>query len=326
MSDPLIDYEAARTSAALFELGQRTQIELTGDDRVTFLNNFCTNDITKLSPCEGCEAFLTSIKGRVLGHLFVFVEEASLWIDTVAGYADAIIEHLDRYLITEDAELHRRSADYRALLVTGPESIPRLQAAGFKIDLLAAFAHHRFSAVGSELHVRRVDWFESPGVLLTIPTDGYDAVLNQLAEHDLQAGSESAYEVLRIEARFPTYGRDITDDNLAQEVARTERAISFTKGCYLGQEPIARIDAMGHVNRELRGLRLETGPTPSPGDRIVDPEEGKEIGSITSSARLSDDHPPVALGYVRSKFVAPETRVQVNVGEEAIAATVFLGG
>lgn len=324
MSDPLIDYEAARSSAALFDLGQRTQIELTGDDRVTFLNNFCTNDITKLSPGEGCEAFLTSIKGRVLGHLFVFVEEASLWIDTVAGYEDAIIEHLDRYLITEDAELHRRSADYRALFVTGPQAIPRLQAAGFEIDLPAAFAHGRATVAGSEIHAWRVDWFDTPGVLLTIPTDGFESVLNQLAENDLHPGSETAFEVLRIEARFPMYGCDITDDNLAQEVARSNRAISFTKGCYLGQEPIARIDAMGHVNRKLRGLRLETGPTPSPGDRIVDPEEGKEIGTVTSSARLSDDHLPVALGYVRSKFVAPETRVQVNVGDDSITATVFV--
>jgi folate-binding protein YgfZ len=132
-----------------------------------------------------------------------------------------------------------------------------------------------------------------------------------------------AFHALRIEAGMPLYGIDISEDNLAQEVGRTKQAISFTKGCYLGQEPIARIDALGHVNRELCGLKLSTGSAPPPG-RAVNSEDGsKEIGSITSSVLSPLDNTPFALAYLKSQYLTPGTRVSIPIDDASIPATVF---
>lgn len=320
--DPRAECEAGRRSAVVFDVNDRTQVELTGGDRIAFLNNFCTNDLTKLLPGAGCETFLCNVKGRVLAHAFAFVEDASVWLETVAGTEEALVAHLDRYLITEDVALHRRSDQWGELFVTGPNALPALRSAGMPCELPQVGAHALQERGPSLLRVRRVDWFDRPGVLVSAPRERLPDVWNGLAAVAVPPGGALAFHALRIAAGFPLYGTDITEDNLAQEAARTRRAISFTKGCYLGQEPIARIDAMGHVNRELRGLRLETGPAPRPGAAIVAPEDGQEIGRITSAVQLEDD-PPLALGYVRSRFVEPGTAVLVEAGTERRPATVF---
>lgn len=323
--DPVAEYAAAQEAVELFELRDRTQIEFTGDDRVSFLNNFCTNDLKQLAPGGGCEAFLANIKGRVLGHVFLFVEDDSLWLETVPGQEDALIAHLDKYLISEEVEMHRRSGEYGELYLTGPKTFDALRDRGVALDLPEIGMHGRTEIAGiGDISMRRVDWFDTPGLLLVMPGESLPAVREHLtAGGAIKPAGLTAFEVLRIESRFPWYGRDITDDNLAQEVARTDRAISFTKGCYLGQEPIARIDAMGHVNRELRGLRFEAGPLPTPGDSIFAPGDEKEIGRITSAARLSEAHPAVALGYVRSQFADAKTQVEAAIDGARHTATVF---
>ncbi len=122
---------------------------------------------------------------------------------------------------------------------------------------------------------------------------------------------------------MPLYGQDISEDNLAQEVARSKQAISFTKGCYLGQEPIARIDAMGHVNRELRRLRIVSDRVPEPGTTILAVDGEIQVGSVTSSALSFQDEKPVALAYLRSKFMSPGTTVRIKTNNETVEATVF---
>jgi hypothetical protein len=134
----------------------------------------------------------------------------------------------------------------------------------------------------------------------------------------------AVFEALRIEAGFPRYGVDITDDNIAQEAGRTRQAISFTKGCYLGQEPIARLDAMGHVNRELRGVRLADGPVPLPMSAVFDEGGGQQVGTITSAALSYADNKPVALAMLKTHATRPGTNVQVRLGESgAQEGTVF---
>lgn len=324
------EYDAGKQDTALFDLNDRTQVELTGSDRFEFLNNFCTNDVKRLAPGEGCEAFLTNVKGRVLAHVFVFAEDESLWLESVANSDETIVNHLDRYLIAENVELTSRSAECAELFLTGPESPAALSSAGLSVHLPHTGAHTLLSN-GSGLEgvrVRRVDWFSQPGFLLSVSRAQLGTLWQRLADDvGVTPAGAVAFHTLRIEAGFPLYGRDISEDNLAQEVARNEQAISFTKGCYLGQEPIARIDAMGHVNRELRGLRLQHGRRPSPGASVFPPENDnepeKEIGKITSAVQLSRRRPPVALGYIRSQYVESGTTVRVQGGEQRVPATVF---
>jgi folate-binding protein YgfZ len=157
---------------------------------------------------------------------------------------------------------------------------------------------------------------ELPTRLLSIARVDGDDAWQTLTQAGACPSGAAAFHALRIAAGFPLYGLDISEEQLAQEVGRTSRAISFTKGCYLGQEPIARIDAMGHVNRELRRLEFSTGPLPTPGTVVHDKPapDGKPIGQVTSAAwslRSRNDDKPLALAYLRNGFNSPGTKVVV---------------
>lgn len=299
----------------------RTQIEVTGRDRVKFLHSFCTNDIKRLQPGQGCEAFVTNVNGKVLGHIFVFAERDSLWLESVEGSAATLLPHFDKYLITEDVRFADRSAEFAALLLAGSSSTELLERMGRSVNSLPRYGHLSHGSEALPLRsVRRVDWLDSPTWLLLVPVAQRDAVQQTLTEAGVRQADVAEVHALRVAAGFPIYGIDITEDNLAQEVGRTELAISFTKGCYLGQEPIARIDAMGHVNRQLCRLELSSGPLPDPGTPILDKPtpDGKPIGTITSSAWMNvvAADKPLALAYLRSGFAKVGSQVIVD-GREA---------
>lgn len=321
--NPAAEYAAARESAVVFDVSNRTQIELGGGDRAKFLNNFCTNEILSLGPGEGREAFVTNIKGRVLAHVFVFVAPDSIWVETVGGAEDSLLNHLDRYLIAEDVTLNGRTAECGELFVSGPGSFEMLAELHVNLASLPLYGHTQVVAFDLPVFARSVDWLGAPAALLSVPRDSLPSLWRQLTEGGLPPAGAQAFDALRIEAGMPLYGRDITEENIAQEAGRTERAISFTKGCYLGQEPIARIDALGHVNRELRGLRLAEAPVPTNGSSVTGPDDDKEIGRVTSAALCYADNRPLALAYLRSKFVAPGTEVHVDVDGRKQSAVVF---
>ena len=325
--NPRSEYEAAQTGAALFDLSDRTQIELAGGDRVKFLHNFCTNDVNRLRPGEGCEAFVTNVKGRILGHIFVFLAPESIWIDTIPSAEQSLLEHFDRYIITDDVELRGRTDDYAELLVSGPQANAELTKRGLDVGALGRCEHTLIGLPEVSVAVRRVDWLGQPGYLLSVLRNRLSDLWNRLVESDLPPAGRTVFEALRIEAGLPWYGIDISEQNIAQEAGRTGRAISFTKGCYLGQEPIARLDAMGHTNRELRGLRLSAGPPPEPGSAVLSADDRQEIGRITSAALVPTTNLPVALALLRSGFLEPGTAVHVASAAGATTpATVFWPG
>lgn len=300
--------ETMTDPVTVYDLSDRTQIELTGTDRIKFLNGFSTNDIKSLQAGDGCEAFLTNVKGRVLAHVFVFATANSLWIDTIPGQETVIINHLDRYLIREDVQLNGRSQERGELFLTGPVAAQLLM-----LDPeLPPFGSVTREAFGVPLEIRRADILGSPGFLLSIPRSVVQSTRQSLLTIGCLAGSAEEFETRRIEAGFPYQGRDISDENLAQEVARTRQCISFTKGCYLGQEPIARLDAMGHTNRELRRILFDAGSDPTPGASLRSVDSDDEAGVVTSVAPLKDPTGRIAtLGYLKTKFGRADTRVRL---------------
>lgn len=326
--DPRAEYAAARTSAALFDLSDRAEIELTGKDRAKFLHNFCTNDILGLSPGSGCEAFLTNVQGRVLAHVFVFAGDDALRLESVPGSAERIIAHLSRYQINEAVEFRDRTPERGPLFLTGPEAVAALSRAGIDASGLAPLQHASSNACGFAAHIRRNDLLGTPGFLLSATRDRLPNLWQKLSAAGAQPAGTAAFHSLRIEAGTPLYDQDITDANLAPEVGRNAQAINYKKGCYLGQEPIARIDALGHVNQELRRIRLEkvsgTFSVPAPGSEVVSPDaDQRSIGHVTSSAlSYSNDH-AVALAYVRRNFNAPGSQVKIRVGNDAVAGIIF---
>lgn len=327
--DPRGESLAAVRSAVVIDVSNRARLEMTGPDRQSFLHNFCTNNITALKPGQGCEAFLCNIKGRVIGHIFAWAGTGSLAIESVPGQQEFLKTHLERYHLLEDFSLTDLTETTGELLLTGPLSLERLRSSDL-LDHALAFNEHR--TVSMELpdgpvdvSIRRTDMAGPDSYLLVAARERIPALWQRLLAAGAVPAGRSTFEGLRIASGFPVIGVDLTEDNLAPEAGRTERCIVFNKGCYLGQEPIARIHAMGHVNRELRGLRLPPGlSVPPTGTAVLHPtDSAKEIGRITSSGWSAQYECAVALSLLRVPFQKPGTSVVVALPEGPVTATVF---
>ena len=310
-------YGALTSSAGLIFLDQRTQLEINGADRTGFLNGFCTGDMKKLQPGSGCEVFITNHQGKAAGHGWVFCEADRLLFDGPPGQAEKLIAHLDRFVISERVEFRDHSADWSDLLLAGPKAEDVLRQLGVESPT-DRLQHRPVNIARCPVSLRRVDLLSPiPSFLLGLPREETPALiaafLNQGTQFNAGHASTTALEMARLEAGYPFYGHDITEDNLPQEVNRNEQAISFTKGCYLGQETIARLDALGHVNRILTGLKFPEGANPQPGETIMQGE--KKIAQITSVAYSPKLQSPLALAYVRSIHATPGKRIPYAGGE-----------
>lgn len=318
------EYQAARSRAALFDLDDWTQVDLAGRDRAKFLHNFCTHDIRGLAVGSGCEAFITNVQGKVLAHVFVYADQTDLNLIAVPGCAGPIIKHLSRYQISEDVTFSDLTAERRLFLMSGPRAASVLEASGVPVESLADNQCRRVADGPHEPLVFRNAFLGVPGYLIACKTADATTLRSRFIAAGAEHAGTAAFDALRIEAGFPLYGIDLTDANLAQEAGRTAQAISFSKGCYLGQEPIARIDALGHVNQQLRGLRLEGGPLPPAGAEIMaTDDEPRKIGQITSAAFSPAIQAPVALGYLKRHYDTPDLDVSVIVDGNATPASLF---
>lgn len=276
------DYDALTTGRGLIALTGWSSVTLTGADRAAFLHNFCTNDVKRLQPGEACEAFITDVKGKVLGHCLVTCRPDELVLVTVPGQAARIIEHLDRYLIREDVTLTDTSSARSLGVVTG-----------IKPDEL--------SGVDG---VFACEWLAPIRAVLVEGTVSDDM--------NLTACGPGAFDAVRIEAGFPLYGVDFDQANLPQEIGRDRRAISFTKGCYLGQETVARIDALGHVNRQLVGVRFDGDVAANPPVELR--AEDAVVGTTTSIAYSPKLEAPLGLAIVRREAREPGRRLDSTSG------------
>lgn len=315
------EYKVLSRGTLLFPPAEPFWIELTGRDRASFLHNFCTNDIKTLAAGAGCEAFLTNIKGRILEHLFIFAGESALWISGTPGREATVAEHLERYLITEDVEIHRRSHEWTTLRLAGAGagSIVERQA-GQKSSEWKNLQHGRAVVEGEEVMIGRHDIGAVPSWIVVSPKNHSERLRQILLRDGAEAGDPAIWDALRIQAGWPLCGVDITEDNLAQEARRTAVAISFTKGCYLGQEPIARLDALGHVNRELCVIEVQTQGTSLPASLDVTDEAGTPMGRITSTAWHPGTHSPWGLAVL--KTAVSREGSPARIGKDGIPAIV----
>jgi tRNA-modifying protein YgfZ len=314
-------YRALVESCGVVDLTGRTQLELTGDDRATFLHNFCTNNVRNLTDGSGAEAFILDAKGHVLGHVFLFVAPHSVVIDTVPGQSEKLGRHLDRYIIREKVEIRDRTEEWGELFVAGPQSAALLESLALSVpeDRLG---HRSSTLAGCAVYLRRTDLVGLDSWLLACARSDAESVRAALANAGAVPADMAAFEMARLEAGTPLYDRDITEKNLPQEVNRDARAISFTKGCYLGQETVARIDALGHVNRVLVGLRFAGQETPAAGMELqtVDTPQGGPAGTITSAAYSPRLGSALALGYVRRGHTQAGTKLTSPAGPAEVVA------
>jgi tRNA-modifying protein YgfZ len=292
------DYQNLRGGRGFVELVGWSSVTVTGADRQTFLHNFCTNDVRRLLPGQNCEAFITSVKGKILGHGLVSCRENELVFITVPGQAPLLLAHFDRYVIREDVTLRDTTSERIYLL---------LSDGGLVNDALP-FA-------------RWIQWdlIRRPGsgLIEVSPTDLFRA-RDALEARAAAPCGLGAFETLRIEAGTPLYGIDFNDENLPQEVGRDDRAISFTKGCYLGQETVARIDALGHVNQQIAGVQFAETEIPTLGSELK--SAGKVVGHVTSATFSPRLVAPLALAMVRRDALAPGSELETAVGRARVVS------
>jgi folate-binding protein YgfZ len=315
------EYAALTAGAGFVELAGRTLIDVSGADAVAFLHSFTTSDIKKLPVGRGCEAFVTSPQGKTLGHVLILRGEKSLLLCTTAGQAATLIGHWERYVISEDVTLRDLSTERTTLLVAGARAAEVLhQATGAEPpgELLAwsevSIAGDSAGDISAAL--ARVEYAGPNSYFLIVPNANVSAAAAALEQAGSVRCSVAATEMVRIEAGFPLFGQDITDDNLPQEIGRDAKAISFTKGCYLGQETIARIDALGHVNRQLVGVRFFGDGIPSAGTPLAVSE--KVVGHVTSAAWSPRWGDPLAIALVRRAQAKPGTELASPTGNQIV--------
>jgi tRNA-modifying protein YgfZ len=284
-------YRALRDGRGFVELIGWSSVTVSGADRQTFLHNFCTNDIRRLVPGQSCEAFFANVKGKTIGYGLVSCREQELVFITVPGQSPTLVAHLDRYVIREDVSLRDTTAERSYLL---------LLEASMQID---------------DVPVRWIQWDligRPSGGLIEVSSSDLGRVQQAIVERHATHCELAAFETLRIEAGTPLYGVDFNDTNLPQEVGRDDRAISFTKGCYLGQETVARIDALGHVNQQLAGVKFAGAELPRPGAELT--RAGGAAGHVTSatfSPRLSA---PLTLAMIWRDSLTPGTQLESEFG------------
>jgi folate-binding protein YgfZ len=319
-NDVKTEYCALTEAAGLARLDGETLIEVSGDDRATFLHNLSTNDVRRLEPGQGCELFLTDVRGKTLGHGVVLCGPDSLVLATVPAQADRLLAHLDRYLIREDVQLIDRSEDWSQLLLAGPQAAEVLMSCLDAPIPAGHLEHIDCELKGHQLNVMRTGFYGTESFVLRSNREDCVDVAAAMAASTV-ACSAASVDVIRIETGTPRYGVDIGDDNLPQEVDRDDRAISFTKGCYLGQETVARIDALGHVNRKLCGVRFETDVISGGGLPLNHGEQTVgSTASATFSPRLGRS---IALAYLKRGYDEPGTQLDSEAGPAEVVRLPF---
>ncbi len=293
MSEPISaspdeQYAALRSGRAFAELLGWSSICVTGADRQTFLHNFCTNDIKRLAPGESCEAFFTNVKGKIVGHGLVCCKQTEFVIIGVPGQAERLIPQLDRYVIRDDVEL-RNTTDERGLVLT---------SGAVRVASRSAFDWPLLGLI--------------PGRVTMVDQASVDDACRRLRDAGQVEIDINTFTTVRIESGTPLLDQDFDENNLPQEVGRDRQAISFTKGCYLGQETVARIDALGHVNQQIVSVKFSGRDVPPRGTELT--HNGAEVGRVTSAAMSPALRMPLALAMVRRGHQEAGSRFQSPLG------------
>jgi folate-binding protein YgfZ len=297
-------YRALREHAGLLVREGRRLLAVRGSEAAEYLQGQLTNDVEALAPGEGCYSALLDRKGRMQGDMRVLrLGPEELLLDVEQAGGDAVQRHLEMYRIGRDASVEDVSATHAVLSLIGP-------AAGFVLatgPLTPEHAHREHSFGGGSCRAVATDL----GVDLIVAGEELEAARAAALEAGAEPVGEAAAEVIRVESGRPRFGREMTTATIPEEAGINERAVSFTKGCYIGQETVARLHYKGKPNRRLRGLRL-AAPVSS-GDPVLLGE--RELGTI-GTAVLSPARGPIALGVLRRE-AEPGMSVSVGPGVEA---------
>jgi aminomethyltransferase len=314
------EWAAVRQRCGVLDARFRGLLRMTGTDRITFLQGMVSNDVAPLQEGAGTYAALLTQQGKVVSDFRVYVLADEVWLDTPAARTAAVRESLERYIIADDVEFVAGDAWAPLVTLEGPQAARTLLGVtGTAAEGWQPLAHHDVTFDGTRLRVVAANHSGENGYMFF----GDPQLSGALWEHCRAAGAEPvgmlALDVLRLEAGIPWHGRDMDESTLISE-AGLEAAISYSKGCYLGQEVVERVAARGQVHRKLVGLVCGGRTVPPSDSKLV--REGGEVGWITSAAWSPGRQAVIALGYVRRECWDAGSEVQVALGHESTSARV----
>lgn len=321
--DPRAEYEAARNGVALAYRVGRALVRVSGGDRASFLQGMISNDVTDLQPGAGCQALFLDNKGHVRGVLDVWATDDALLIGCEPRFVDEALPDLARYVLASDVQIEDLRAQRSAFALLGAGVDDALAAAGIEAPPPDRFAHGVAEIEGQQVRLARTPDIGAPGLEVQVPAEAVDATWSGLMEALVDAAPRraglEAVEALRIEHGVLRLGHEITGEEFPQELCLDD-AVDFDKGCYLGQETVARIHYRGRVNRLLCGLR---GDAPWPaGAELISSEHA--VGRITSAA-ASPRLGAIGLGIVRRDEVEDEATLQVRADDEVLGEARVVG-
>ena len=315
------EYQAARQSAALFDRSHVGKLLLTGNDAPDFLHNISTNDLKNLPLGGGAETYFCDSKAKALFVAIVYhirhENDHALWLSTTPDYNEGLYKHLDRFLIAEAVTIHDMTDAYSQFHLAGPEAITILnKLLDGSLPELAEFQHIDVEITqGCIVSVRRNDELGLPGYNLVCQNNQAETLRQSVIDAGATPAGISAYEILRIEAGTPLQGVDFDETRFVLEISNVKRAISYTKGCFPGQEPIVMArDRSGRVNRAFRHFVPKVDTSIPVGSKLL--AEGKEVGIVTSATMSPQYNGPLGLGYVKWTHQEPGTILQLTVDGE----------
>jgi aminomethyltransferase len=322
--DPEAEYWAVRQGVGLGDLSHRGLVRIMGSERQRFLHAMVSNDTASLQSGQGCYATFLTHKGKMIADFAVYTEVDAYLLDLEPHIVGPFIKAIERFVISEDVTFHDDSADWGLLSLQGPRAAELLGLALERdVPDMVPYAHTLCQLAGHQVRLIRRSHTGELGYQLLAPLESLPDVWQALWLHhdtcNARAVGLDTFEVLRIEAGLPLYGCDMTDETIPLE-ANLDEAISYTKGCYIGQEVVARLEGRGHVNRKLVGLLLSGQALPEPGAPIV--SLAHQVGWITSTIYSPVRQQNVALGYVRREVWAPGTHLEVQSDGTTIRAIV----
>jgi folate-binding protein YgfZ len=333
------DYRALRGSAGVLDRsGSRARFRLTGADRRSYLQGLLTNDVAALASGTGCYAAYLTPHGRMIADMRVFELGDALLVDTAADVGDTVRTRWEQFIFSEDVRIEPLSASTAQLGIYGPRAAEMVAAAfapghapdepspeAATLDALPVHGNSRWDFKGEPAFVLRTDDSGVDGFDVVLPGDRKQALLDLLRVAGAPAVTAEAAELCRIEAGRPRFHADMDEDTIPLEAGIEDRAISLTKGCYVGQEIIIRVLHRGHgrVARKLVGLQFDAaGDVPAHGAKVASGD--REIGSVTSSVRSIALDRPIALAYVHRDFVEPGTKVTVDGAAATVSPLPFV--
>jgi folate-binding protein YgfZ len=312
------EYEALHSRAALFDRSHRGRLRVSGERAAEMVAGLVTNDVSGLAPGQGCYAAALTAKGKIVADLRIFVEEGSVLTDAPPRAAEGWAAMVKKFVNPRLAPHGDETTTLRDIGVFGPNArhvvstVTGVQAPA--LTALAPYAHATVQIDGTTLLVASVPDLGLEGFELIVPAEAYAVLWQRAVDAGATPAGLEAWEIARVEAGRPEWGLDIDDTTIPQEANFDElHAISYTKGCYVGQETVARVHFRGHVNKHIRGVRAP-GVDPPPRGATLHDQAGAQVGEIRTAVR-SPMLGGIALAMVRRE-VAPGAQLVARWRDE----------